>query len=217
MMRQDVDHPRRPSEVAELSRNDHQPPTTRSRTEPVQLTRRRTLTGSVGILSGLVLSGLGRARLAAGHVPEHSVPPDPTKVLGHSSSAYGFRSQFEGHVVRQKVPIPTQAPAASWTPLHDARGIITPSALHYEVHHGGVPIIDPSKHTLIIHGLVERPLKLTLNELMRFPAVNQSISWNALATPCGNGASPCRMCNRRTASSVAVSGPGCGCPRCCGK
>jgi sulfane dehydrogenase subunit SoxC len=138
-----------------------------------RLTRRRALARSLGLLGGLALSGVRRPHSAAAHVPEHPVPPDPTKVLGHSSSAYGFRSQFEAPVVRQKVPIPTEAPAASWTPLHDARGIITPSALHYEVHHGGVPVIDPTKHILIIHGLVERPLKLTLDDLMRYPAVNR--------------------------------------------
>jgi sulfane dehydrogenase subunit SoxC len=137
-----------------------------------RLTRRQSLKGSAGLLGGLVLGSLGRSHVAEGHVPEHAVPPDPTKVLGHSSSDYGFRSQFEGHVLRQRVPIKDEAPAASWTPLHDARGIITPSALHFEVHHGGVPVIDPAKHTLIIHGLVERPLKLTLSDLMRFPAVS---------------------------------------------
>ena len=138
----------------------------------VPLTRRQALQGSAGLLGGLALSGLGYARLAAGHVPERTAPEDPTKVLGHSSSTYGFRSQFEQHILRQRVPIKAEAPAASWTPLHDARGIITPSALHYEVHHGGVPVINPAKHALIIHGLVDRPLKLTLNDLMRFPAVS---------------------------------------------
>jgi sulfane dehydrogenase subunit SoxC len=60
----------------------------------------------------------------------------------------------------------------SMTPLHDARGIIT-SSLHHEVHHAGVPTIDPAKHTLLIHGLVQRPLKLTVYDLMRFPSVNR--------------------------------------------
>jgi sulfane dehydrogenase subunit SoxC len=61
----------------------------------------------------------------------------------------------------------------SMTPLYDARGIITPSSLHFEVHHGGVPTIDPAKHTLLIHGMVKRPLKLTVYDLMRFPSVNR--------------------------------------------
>ena len=41
------------------------------------------------------------------------------------------------------------------------------------MHHGGVPTIDPAKHTLLIHGLVQRPLKLTGYDLMRFPSVNR--------------------------------------------
>jgi sulfane dehydrogenase subunit SoxC len=36
-------------------------------------------------------------------------------------------------------PSATPASDASWTPLQDLYGIITPSALHYEVHHHGVP------------------------------------------------------------------------------
>lgn len=99
--------------------------------------------------------------------------PDPTKVFGRSSTTYGFRSQFEDHVARERIPIDEEAPTASWTPLHDARGVITPSSLHYEVHLAGVPTIDPARHVLLIHGLVERPLKFTLNDLMRFPTVNR--------------------------------------------
>ena len=59
------------------------------------------------------------------------------------------------------------------TPRQEARGIITPSSLHYELHHGGVPTIDPTQHTLLIRGLVKLPLKLTVHDLMRFPSINR--------------------------------------------
>jgi sulfane dehydrogenase subunit SoxC len=59
------------------------------------------------------------------------------------------------------------------TPHHDARGIITPSSLHHEVHHAGVPTTDPAKHTLLIHGLVKRPLMLTVYDLLRFPSIDR--------------------------------------------
>jgi sulfane dehydrogenase subunit SoxC len=36
-----------------------------------------------------------------------------------------------------------------------------------------VPQIDPAQHRLMIHGLVSRPLLLTMDELMRFPAVSR--------------------------------------------
>jgi sulfane dehydrogenase subunit SoxC len=51
------------------------------------------------------------------------------------------------------------------TPLGDLTGIITPSSLHYTTQHFyGVPTIDPAAHRLMIHGLVERPLHLRLDD-----------------------------------------------------
>ncbi|MGQ0810794.1 MAG: sulfite dehydrogenase, partial [Nitrospiraceae bacterium] len=49
-------------------------------------------------------------------------------------------------------------------------GIITPAPLHFERHHNGVPLIDPARHRLLLHGLVERPMIFTLKDLERFPA-----------------------------------------------
>jgi sulfane dehydrogenase subunit SoxC len=63
--------------------------------------------------------------------------------------------------------------ASSRTPLHDTYGIITPSSLHFERHHSGVPEIDPSIHTLTIHGLVDRPLVFGVDELKRLPSVSR--------------------------------------------
>jgi sulfane dehydrogenase subunit SoxC len=173
IMQQSHARTRRPSEVTEFSPREHERLTAHSGTAPVRLTRRWALTGGAGLLGGLILSGLGRARSAVSHVLQGIAPPNSTNVLGHYFSGYGFRSQFEEHVVREKVATSTQAIVASRTPLHDARGIITPSGLHFEVSRGGMPIIDPAQHTLTIHGLVERPLKLTVEDLMRFPAVNR--------------------------------------------
>src|SRR5262249_53895985 len=39
--------------------------------------------------------------------------------------------------------------------------------------HAGVPAIDPAKHTLLIHGMADRPLEFTLADLERFPAVTR--------------------------------------------
>src|SRR5205085_2588372 len=68
---------------------------------------------------------------------------------------------------------PTPGTGSSRTPLQDQLGIITPSALHFERHHSGVPTIDPTKHELVIHGLVDRPLALTMSDLRRFPSVSR--------------------------------------------
>ena len=63
--------------------------------------------------------------------------------------------------------------AASRTPLQDLHGIITPSDVHFERHHGGIPAVDPADYRLLIHGLVERPTVLTLADLKRFPATSR--------------------------------------------
>jgi len=84
---------------------------------------------------------------------------------------YGTPSPFEAGVVRHaraRGRIPTAA--SSTTPLQDLHGVITPNGLFFERHHAGVPTIDPAQHRLMVHGLVDRPLIFTMDELMRFPS-----------------------------------------------
>jgi sulfane dehydrogenase subunit SoxC len=53
-------------------------------------------------------------------------------------------------------------------------GIITPSSLHFTTQHFyGIPDINPKEHKLTLHGLVERPLVFTMDDLKRFPAVSR--------------------------------------------
>src|SRR6185503_19812732 len=80
-------------------------------------------------------------------------PPSEPRSLGAAVSAYGSRSRFEKSTrdFTQNTKVPLEE-AASRTTLHDTYGIITPSSLHFERHHSGVPEIDPSTHTLTIHG-----------------------------------------------------------------
>ena len=54
--------------------------------------------------------------------------------------------------------------------MQDLDGIITPNGLFYERHHGGVPTIDPAQHRLMLHGLVDRPLIFTMDDIRRFPS-----------------------------------------------
>ncbi|MGD9738141.1 MAG: sulfite dehydrogenase [Bauldia sp.] len=89
---------------------------------------------------------------------------------GRSFSPYGTPAGTEAAVVRT-FTINERAPAtgSSRTPHHLLNGIITPSGLHFERHHNGVPTIDPAEHRLTIHGLVDRPLVFTMDALMRYP------------------------------------------------
>ena len=63
---------------------------------------------------------------------------------------------------------------SSRTPLADLYGTITPTSLHYERHHSGVPAIEASKHELVIHGLVEKPLVLTMEDIRKFPSFSRT-------------------------------------------
>jgi sulfane dehydrogenase subunit SoxC len=67
----------------------------------------------------------------------------------------------------------TTGAGASRTPLESLHGTITPSALHFERHHSGIPEIDPDAHRLLIHGLVERPLIFDMDALSRYPMVTR--------------------------------------------
>src|SRR5438552_2486197 len=89
-------------------------------------------------------------------------------------SGYGIRSRYEKatRFFNRDTKVPLEE-ASSRTPLHDTYGIITPSALHFERHHAGVPELDPSMHTLTVHGLVERPLVFTVDDLKRMPSVSR--------------------------------------------
>ncbi len=94
------------------------------------------------------------------------------RMIGQPLSKYGERSAFE----KSARSLPTTKileNGSSLTPLQDSCGIITPSALHYERHHAGVPAINPAEHRLLINGLVERPLIFTMDEIRRLPSISR--------------------------------------------
>ena len=128
-----------------------------------RLQRRNFLKTTLGLLSGSLL--LGGRQTAAQAVAEPAVAA--ARVPGTSPSKLGQRSPYE-HIERL-VAAPSPA-GVSFTPLEKLSGIITPSGLHFERHHAGVPDIRPDDYKLLIHGMVERPLKFSLTDLKRFPA-----------------------------------------------
>ena len=58
--------------------------------------------------------------------------------------------------------------------MQSLTGTITPSGLHFERHHNGVPDIDPAQHKLLLHGLVRKPLVFTPATLARYPTVTRT-------------------------------------------
>jgi sulfane dehydrogenase subunit SoxC len=131
--------------------------------EELRISRSRRWFLRAAALFGGSLATLKATASAAADLPNR---------LGAPVSAYGSRSRFE-RAVRLFGATRTPQAASSFAPLRESHGIITASALHYERHHSGVPDLDPSTHTLTIHGLVNRQLVFTLDELKRFPSVSR--------------------------------------------
>ncbi len=122
-------------------------------------------------LEGALVAGATGAGVSSARAEPLAVQPW-MKVPGAGFSGYGQPSRFENKVVRAIPPPPnpaTQGVGPARTPLHMLDGIITPSGLHFERSHSGIPDIDPDQHRLVIHGLVKRPLVFTLEMLSRYP------------------------------------------------
>ena len=137
---------------------------------------RRALIASAGVAAGAAALGnlipeLGAQQAAKPPAtpPTPVVPADPSAVPGAASEALNSRSPFE-HPGQAPINITT---GSSLSPLHDLNGTITPSDLVFQRHHNGIPTIDPAKHTLTIHGLVDRPMTFSVEELKRFPSVSR--------------------------------------------
>jgi sulfane dehydrogenase subunit SoxC len=125
--------------------------------------------------SGLALpAAMGTAVAAQGSpadVPEQDRSrPAWMRTPGQPFSNYGQPSPQQRGVVRW-ISANRDAPGngVSWTPLHELEGIITPSGLHFERHHNGVPQIPLDQHELLIHGEVRRALTFSMADLARYP------------------------------------------------
>lgn len=132
--------------------------------------RRQILAAGTALVGGSLAGRAVAAETGGEDTPPH-VPrwmKEPGADVG--SQPYGQPSPYEKDVIRNVPKGGKQyTSSASRTPLQELDGIITPNGLFYERHHGGIPAIDPAAHRLMIHGLVERPLLLTMDELRRFP------------------------------------------------
>ncbi len=141
--------------------------------------RRRFLTKGGALAGAVATFGLSERSMAqsagAADAGTANLPPNVpswTKQLGDpTAKPYGTPSKFETKAVRNLYPgLVEPMSAYSTTPLQELDGIITPNGLFYERHHAGVPQVDPQQHRLMIHGLVQKPLIFTVDELRQFPS-----------------------------------------------
>jgi sulfane dehydrogenase subunit SoxC len=153
---------------------------------PNQSGRRRFLKDGVA-LAGLAAGALA-IRSASGQTlgSANDQGLEGTPGIGegqHFDAVYGVRSRYEtagriggigaystgpdGKVVRPYI--------GGLTPVQNLIGIITPSALHYHNTHGyPPPDIDPQQHRLLIHGMVDRPMIFTMEDIYRLPSVTRT-------------------------------------------
>jgi len=143
---------------------------------------RRSFLNKTMLMSGIAASQIYNPLLAK----ETTALTVPTwsKSLGSPVNAhpYGLPSGFESSVVKH-ILMPSApkdyvsssiALTSSVSPLSQIRGAITPNGLFFERHHSGVAIIDPSKHKLLIHGLVKNDIILSMDKIKRYPSCEKT-------------------------------------------
>jgi sulfane dehydrogenase subunit SoxC len=137
--------------------------------------RRRFLKGSAVVVGGIAINGIRPVSAQDAATPDDqnwSMGYEPGE-LPRDLREYGRRSRY---VTSKRTYKPRGGRATNdvFTPLQDIEGIITPASLHFNVNHGSaIPDIDPAEHRLMIHGMVERPLIFTMEELKKFPSVTR--------------------------------------------
>src|SRR5260221_6483504 len=110
---------------------------------------RRQLFAGTGLVAAVGMTAMLPRRADAKAPPgavEYPIPADSTKEPGRmmgEDGGYGSRSQFENDI---RWANPTRT--ASFVPMQTSYGTITPSGLHYERHHAGIPNLDPARHRL---------------------------------------------------------------------
>jgi sulfane dehydrogenase subunit SoxC len=129
--------------------------------------------------SFLVSAGGGVLGLAAAGVAgAESLVDVPQRQLGAPLSERSERSEF---VKLGRIPESTPGKRNvdpldainSKTPLQNLYGVITPSDLHYERSHSGIPSLDPALHRVLLHGMTRKQLVLTVDDLKSMPSTSR--------------------------------------------
>jgi sulfane dehydrogenase subunit SoxC len=126
----------------------------------------------------LAVSAGAAGAAAAGRASADSLADVPPREPGEPLNERSERSKYV-----KLSRIPEAGPAVrhidpydainSKTPQGKLVGTITPTDLHYERSHSGVPDLDPAKHRLLIHGMTKKALALAVDDII-FEAVGLS-------------------------------------------
>ena len=122
--------------------------------------RRRFLKQAAALAGVAAGAGAGAEWAARGQSTKPEVQDEDSHHVHSNPSRRGVRMSVD-HITY-------------YTPLQDYVGIITPAQLHFVQYHAShFPEIDVQKHRLTIHGLVDRPLSFSMDDLKRLPSVTR--------------------------------------------
>lgn len=191
----------------------------------IQAGRRGFLQRAFALASGMAGAAIAtKAAVAADGDPAILSLPAWSTSLGKpvATNGYGVPSQYERNLLRRESPGLTRVSAASvsFAPLQGLFGIITPSGLHFERHHQGWHDIDPSRHRLMVNGLVRNAKVYTLDDLLRLPSVsrihfiecgaNTGMEWGNVAVPTVQYTHGMISCSEFTGVPLAILLEDCG-------
>ena len=94
-----------------------------------------------------------------------------------TKNRYGVPSKYEHNVTRRNTKLLASGnmrASIAVTPIHESMGIITPNGLFFSRSHGGTAHVNPNEFRLMIHGLVNKEIVLTLDELKKYPSVTRT-------------------------------------------
>lgn len=97
-------------------------------------------------------------------------PDDPSTVLGTPSLPTSPRSPFVPEMAIKPSNVTT---GPGYAPIQDFFGTITPTDLQFQRHHAGIPLIDPAKWKLLVHGMTDKALAFGYEDIRRFPSVTR--------------------------------------------
>ena len=110
----------------------------------------------------------------------HSIADVPPREVGADLGGHSERSKYV-KIARIPEAGPGQrnvdpSDAINFkAPLDKLFGSITPSDLHYERSHSGAPDLDPTKHRLLVHGMVRMPLVFNVEDLKAMPSISRVV------------------------------------------
>jgi len=133
---------------------------------------RRLFLKNGAALAGLAVGASAAAKSAtAADVPEERVD----QLHQHGERSHFVDSIRRGSINNPERHLPDEPRAFGLTsPLQDSAGMVTPASLHFVISHGyEPPDINPKEHRLLIHGMVDRPITLSVDDIKRLPSVSK--------------------------------------------